>query len=163
MQNHFDMFSQILIFKLGYEKEIITNYMHLIHTSHMAEYIFHLKCLYRHSQQGWEHLMGNLKQYVFRCSNRGGGRGTGNRLEAIIHDRSRLFAYMIDESLEEMKDTLKINGIIITSAEVKNMTYPVVAQSEVKDIETDTREDLILMHEHNNNEHSNTNNRIQEV
>jgi hypothetical protein len=46
---------------------------------------------------------------------------------------------------------------------VKNMTYPVVAQSEVEDIETDTREDLILMHEHNNNEHSNTNNRIQEV
>jgi hypothetical protein len=105
----------------------------------------HLKCLYRHSQQGWEHLMGNLKQYVFCRSNRGAGRGTGNRLEAIIHHRSRLFAYMIDESLEEMKDTLKINGIIITSAEVKNMTYPVVAQSEAKDIETDTREDLLLI------------------
>jgi hypothetical protein len=70
---------------------------------------------------------------------------------------------MIDESLEEMKDTLKNNGIIITSAEVKNMTYAVVTQSEVEDFETDTREDLILMHEHSNNEHSNTNNRIQEV
>jgi hypothetical protein len=70
---------------------------------------------------------------------------------------------MIDESLEEMKETLKTNGITVTSAEVKNMTYPVVAQSNVEDIETDTREDLILMHEHNNNEHSNTNNRIQEV
>jgi hypothetical protein len=60
MQNHFDMFSQIVIFRLGYDKEIITN-MHLIHTtSHMAKYIFHWKCLYRHSQQGWEHLMGNF-------------------------------------------------------------------------------------------------------
>jgi len=148
MQNHFDMFSQIVIFKLGYDKQIITNYMHLIHTGHMAEYMFHLKCLYRHSQQGWEHLMGNLKQYCFRRSNRGGGRGSGNRLEAIIHHRSRLFAYMTGETLEEMKERLKENNIIVTSGEVKKMEYPVV---QIEDIENDTRDDLILMHEHTNN------------
>jgi len=125
--------------------------MHLIHTGHMAEYLFHLKCLYRHSQQGWEHLMGNLKQYCFRRSNRGGGRGSGNRLEAIIHHRSRLFAYMIGESLEEMKQKLKENNVIVTTSEVKRMTYPTVgtSTSEVEDIETDSREDLILMHQHN--------------
>jgi hypothetical protein len=49
MQNHFDMFSQILIFKLGYDKEIITNYMHLIHTSHMAEYMFQARSEYIHA------------------------------------------------------------------------------------------------------------------
>jgi hypothetical protein len=119
--------------------------MHLIHTSHMAEYMFHLKCLYRHSQQGWEHLMGNLKQYCFCRSNRGCGKGSVNRLEAIIHHHSRLFAYMIGETLEEMKQRLKENDIIVTSGEVKNMEYPVV---QVEDIENDTREDLILMHEH---------------
>jgi hypothetical protein len=142
MQNHFDMFSQIVIFKLRYDKQIITNnYMHLIHTSHMAEYMFHLKCLNRHSQQGWEHLMGNLKQYCFRRSNRGGGRGSCNRLEAIIHHRSRLFAYMIGETLNKMKEKLKENNTIVTSGEVKNMEYPVV---QVEDIENDTRDDLIL-------------------
>jgi hypothetical protein len=148
MQNHFDMFSQILIFKLGYDKEIITNYMHLIHTGHMAEYMFHLKCLYRHSQQGWEHLMSNLKQYVFRRSNRGGGRGTGNRLEAIAHHRSRLFAYMIGESFEEMKDKLTGNQITITNRDVDRMEFPDAGQDEVRDIDTDTREDLLLLHEH---------------
>jgi hypothetical protein len=79
--------------------------------------------------------MGNLKQYCFRRSNRGGGRGSGNRLEAIIHHRSRLFAYMIGETLEEMKETLKENNIIVTSGEVKNTEYPVV---QVEDIEIDT-------------------------
>jgi hypothetical protein len=161
MQNNFDMFSQILIFKLGYNKEIITNYMHLIHTSHMSEYMFHLKCLYRHSQQGWEHLMGNLKQYCFRRSNRGGGRGSGNRLvKAIIHHCSRLFAYMIGDSLEEMKEKLREYNIIVTSNEVKRMTYPTVGTSEVEDIDNDSREDLILIHQHSE---QNNNNVIQEV
>jgi hypothetical protein len=102
-------------------------------------------------------LMGNLKQYCFRHSNQGGGRGSGNRLEDIIHHRSRLFAYMIGETLEEMKERLKENNIIVTSGEVENMEYPVV---QVEDIENDTRDDLILMHEHANN--TNTSG-IQEV
>jgi len=101
-----------------------------------------------------------LKQYCFRRSNRGGGRGSGNRLEAIIHHRSRLFAFMIGESLEEMKDKLKENNIIVTTSEVKRMTYPTVGTGEVEDIDTDSREDLILMHQHTE---QNNNNVIQEV
>ena len=149
MQNNFDMFAQIIIFKLGYDKEIVTNYMHLIYTGHMAEYMVHLKCLYRHSQQGWEHLMGNLKQYCFRRSNRGGGKGSGNRLEAIIHHRSRLFGYMTGETLDEMKQKLKKHRILTSLEEVENMTFPVLGQNEVEDRETDNREDLILQHKHN--------------
>jgi hypothetical protein len=81
--------------------------------------------------------MGNLKQYCFRCSNRGGGNGSSNRLEAIIHHCSRLFAYMIGKTLEEMKGKLKENNIIVTSGEVKNMEYPVV---QVEDIDIDTQD-----------------------
>jgi hypothetical protein len=50
----------------------------------------------------------------------------------------------------------KENNIIVTSGEVKNMEYPVV---QIQDIENDTRDDLILMHEHTNNPSSG----IQEV
>jgi hypothetical protein len=46
--------------------------------------------------------------------------------------------------LEKMKERLKENNIIVTSGEVKNMEYPVV---QIEDIENDTRDNLILMHE----------------
>jgi hypothetical protein len=55
---------------------------------------------------------------------------------------------MTGETLEEMKERLKENNIIVTSGEVKKMEYPVV---QIEDIENDTRDDLILMHEHTNN------------
>jgi hypothetical protein len=51
---------------------------------------------------------------------------------------------MIGETLEEMKQRLKVNNSIVTSGEVIKMEYPVV---QVEDIENDTRDDLILMHE----------------
>ena len=55
---------------------------------------------------------------------------------------------MVGETLEEMKEKLVQNQIIITTSDVKNMKYPDLGQDDVVDIETDTREDLILMHEH---------------
>jgi len=75
-----------------------------------------------------------------------------------VDHRSWLFAYMIGETLEEMKDKLKEHQIIFTNSDVNNMKFPDACQDEVLDIDTDTREDLILMHEH-----SQPNTSMQEV
>ena len=107
MQGQFDLFSQIMIYSLGFELAFITNYTHMISSSHMAEYAMRVRCLYRHSQQGFEGVVGQLKKFVFRRTNRGGGRGTGNRLVGLTHHRSRLFAYMLDETLVEMRNKLR--------------------------------------------------------
>jgi hypothetical protein len=40
----------------------ITNYIHMLGTGHMADYLFQWKNIYRHSQQGWENL-NNLVRY----------------------------------------------------------------------------------------------------
>lgn len=76
----------------------------------------------------------------------------------LVDHRSWLFAYMIGETLEEMKDKLKEHQIIFTNSDVNNMKFPDACQDEVLDIDTDTREDLILMHEH-----SQPNTSMQEV
>lgn len=97
--------------------------MHMFISGHMAEYLFHLRCLYCHSQQGWEHLLQNLKAFVFKQTNRGGSRGSGNRLEALANLNSRKFAYMLDENLQQMIDYIeqhedKLNNNTIPTGEV---------------------------------------------
>jgi hypothetical protein len=42
-----------------------TNYIHLISSGHVAEYMFHWYNLHRFSQQGWEHFNSLLKVYFF--------------------------------------------------------------------------------------------------
>jgi hypothetical protein len=38
--------------------------------------LFHWRNLYIHTQQEWEALNFTVKKYWFRCTNRGGGRGS---------------------------------------------------------------------------------------
>jgi hypothetical protein len=38
MQSHFDMFSQIMIYQLNFELDFVTNYTHMISSSHVSEY-----------------------------------------------------------------------------------------------------------------------------
>ena len=54
-------------------KEGVTNYIHLIGSGHISEYLFEWRNLYEHSQQGWENLNNVVKKYYFRRTPRGGG------------------------------------------------------------------------------------------
>ena len=120
----------------------MTNYLHMVQTGHIAFFMKELKCLYRFSQQGWEHLVGNIKKYVYRRSNRGGGRGTRNRLDVLTHLCSRLFAYMTNETLEEMKKALKEYNIVSTHTEEIVMDFLVENTAEEL---TDTVEDVMAV------------------
>ena len=118
----------------------MTNYLHMIQTGHLSFFLTELKCLYRFSQQGWEHLVGNIKKYVYRRSNKGGGQGTKNRLHALTHLWSRLFAYMINETLEEMKQYLKGNNSIM-SLEAEEIVMDLLAENTREEL-NDTEEDV---------------------
>ena len=63
-------------------KAAITNYVHLLASGHIAEYVFHWGNLYEHSQQGWEAFNALVKSFFFRRTNHGGGRNK-TRLKAI--------------------------------------------------------------------------------
>ena len=140
MQNDFDMFGNIFFYQLGYGRKGMTNYLHMIQTGHLSFFLTELKCLYRFSQQGWEHLVGNIKKYVYRRSNRGGGRGTRNRLDALTHLRSRLFAYMTNETLIEMKQYLEGNKIMMSS-EAEETLVELLAENTREEL-NDTEEDV---------------------
>jgi hypothetical protein len=131
MQSHFDMFSQIMIYQPNFELDFVTNYTHMISSSHVSEYAMRVRCLYRHSQQGFEGVVGQLKKFVFRRTNRG-GRGTGNRLVALTHHRSRLFAYMLNESLLEMKIKLKEQSVEVRE---RNMDETVPRDQEILSVQ----------------------------
>jgi len=60
-QKHADLFFQGWISL--WQNEGITNYIHMIGASHLADYLFKWKNLYRFSQQGWEAMNFMIKTY----------------------------------------------------------------------------------------------------
>lgn len=52
----------------------VTNYMHLLSSGHLTEYVYQWGNLYEHSQQGWEAFNALIKSFFFRRTPRGGGR-----------------------------------------------------------------------------------------
>ena len=84
MQRHFDEFYQIWVRDL-HSRAGVTNYIHMIGAGHVAEYAYHWRNLYRHSQQGWEAFNSMLKTFFHRRTNRGGRSGHNNE-----YARSRL-------------------------------------------------------------------------
>ena len=56
------------------KKDGMTNYIHMLSSGHVTDYVFHWKNLYEHSQQGWEALNALVKTVFFRRTGRGGGR-----------------------------------------------------------------------------------------
>jgi hypothetical protein len=59
----------------GASKEGITNYIHMLGSSHMAYYMKRHRNLYKFSQQGWESLNEKVKLIFFNHSQRGGNYG----------------------------------------------------------------------------------------
>jgi hypothetical protein len=85
-----------------WQKEGITNYLHMIGSGHIAEYLYKWKNLYRFSQQGWETMNSFIKTFFFcRTSHGGGVRGASkkSRLIPIARwlQRRLIFLCRIDE------------------------------------------------------------------
>lgn len=72
-QNHIDKWYHIWINEFGYST--YSNYIHVLHTGHMAEEMKRFRCLYRYSQEGLEAMNALMKSFWFRRSSRGGGKG----------------------------------------------------------------------------------------
>lgn len=56
----------------------VTNYIHMLSSGHISDYLRHWRNLYRHSQQGWESLNSMVKVFFFRRTQRGGKGSGGN-------------------------------------------------------------------------------------
>eukprot|EP00978_Attheya_sp_CCMP212_P002202 scaffold4490_cov46-Attheya_sp.AAC.7 len=74
-QHDFDMFFQDWVELHG--KNGLTNYIHLLSSGHISEYLFKWRDLYAHSQQGWESLNNQFKTMWFHCTGRGGAANGG--------------------------------------------------------------------------------------
>jgi len=81
----------------------VTNYMHMLASAHVTEYVIQWGNLYEHSQQGWEAFNALIKSFFFRRTPRGGGRKK-SRLRPIarwLQRRMLLLCGVTKESVEE--------------------------------------------------------------
>jgi hypothetical protein len=82
-QSHADKFFQAWV-RL-WQKEGITNYIHMIGSGHIADYLYKWKNLYRYSQQGWEAMNSLVKTFFFRRTSHGGGvKGDDSKKSRLI-------------------------------------------------------------------------------
>jgi hypothetical protein len=61
-----------------------------------------------------------VKKYWFRCTNRGGGRGSGNRLEPLARWVQRCFMWMMGFEYKQILEAVK-NGIEANLDNVEGM------------------------------------------
>lgn len=99
-QDHADKFFQAWI-KL-WQKEGITNYIHMIGSGHVADYLYKWNNLYRYSQQGWEAMNSLIKTFFFRRTSHGGGVKGASKKSRLIPiarwlQRRMVFLCRVDE------------------------------------------------------------------
>ena len=82
-QSHADKFFQAWV-RL-WQKEGITNYIHMIGAGHIADYLYKWRNLYRYSQQGWEAMNSLVKTFFFRRTSHGGGVRGVSKKSRLIH------------------------------------------------------------------------------
>ena len=85
-----------------FQIEGITNYIHMIGSGYIADYLYKWKNLYRFSQQGWEALNSLIKTFFFRRTSHGGrvrGESKKSRLVPIARwfQRRLIFLCRTDE------------------------------------------------------------------
>jgi len=95
-QSHIDAFFVRWVNLTGHEG--VTNYIHMLASGHISEYLIYWGNLYDHSQQGWEAFNSLIKTFFFRRTGRGGagnhGRGPKSRLCPIARWLSRRVIWM---------------------------------------------------------------------
>jgi hypothetical protein len=75
-QSKIDNFFTAYVEESGAGKEGITNYIHMLGSSHISYYMNEHRNLYKFSQQGWESLNEKVKLIFFNHSQHGGNYGT---------------------------------------------------------------------------------------
>ena len=83
----------------------MTNYIHMLSSGHVAEYMIKWRNLYKHSQQGWEAFNNLLKTFFFRRTSKGGGRGARSKLKPIarwLQRRMLFLSGMVESDLENI-------------------------------------------------------------
>mgnify|MGYP006998225212 CR=1 FL=1 len=74
-QSKMDDFFIAYVESSGAGKEGVTNYIHMLGSSHISYYMKQHRNLYKFSQQGWESLNEKFKLTFFNHSQRGGNYG----------------------------------------------------------------------------------------
>ncbi len=88
----------------------MTNYIHMLASGHISEYLYRHRNLYVYSNQGWEALNGLVKQVYFRRTQRGGAAGRSgkrSRLRGIGNWLQRRLVFMVIENEELLKKYLE--------------------------------------------------------
>ena len=75
-QRYVNLFAQDQIRLWG--ESGVTNYMHMMISGHIVDYVIKYKCLCRFSQQGLENINSLLKTFFFKRTKHGGAVGRGN-------------------------------------------------------------------------------------
>jgi hypothetical protein len=107
-QTFVDMFYQSWVELHG--KAGVTNYVHMLSSGHISEYLRHWRNLYQHSQQGWESLNSMVKVFFFRRTQRGGkGRGNGRKSKLLPLARwlSRRAIWALGIQWQDILDTVE--------------------------------------------------------
>ena len=93
--------------------EGMTNYVHMIGSGHVLEYLLHWGNLANHSQQGWEAFNSQFKTYFFNRTQRGGsvnkGRSKQSRMLPMARWVQRRTVFMAGYSEKEIWD--KCNNV----------------------------------------------------
>ena len=86
--------------------EGMTNYVHMMGSGHVLEYLQHWGNLANHSQQGWEAFNSQFKTYFFNRTQRGGsvnkGRGKQSRMLPMARWLQRRLIFMSGYSEKEI-------------------------------------------------------------
>ena len=114
-QKLIDNFYQSWI-KLALGKRGMTNYIHLLGSGHISEFLFRWRNLYAHSQQGWEALNSLVKSVYFCRSSRGGGKGLKSKLYAVARWSQRRMLWASGYTFEYMESEVLRNKWTVSDA-----------------------------------------------
>ena len=88
-----------------YDEAGMSNYVHLLCSGHISEYVYQWGNLYEHSQQGWEAFNALMKTFFFRRTARGGGK-TRSRLKPIAKWLQRRVLFLCGWGEQGVEDFL---------------------------------------------------------
>ena len=114
-QKHIDEFYQAWVY-LALGKKGITNYIHLLGSGHISEFLFRWRNLYAHSQQGWEALNSLVRSVYFRRTNQGGGRGKKSKLYAVARWCQRRMLWSSGYTFDYMEAEVKRNNWTVSDS-----------------------------------------------
>ena len=96
----------------------MTNYIHLLGSGHISEYLYRHRNLYRHLQQGWEAFNKLLKSFFFCRTGCGGGHGgTQSKLKPIARWLQRRLLWLCGLSKVELDAFMELKRQAIASVE----------------------------------------------